>query len=440
MKFTSLLKKLIVEASAYEIKLAQNTKSGPAKDGKKKKPKMSKEVFDLLVQADPTTRLNDVDLQTKDEKELGKVKAGKYVDWIIQSYLKVPTEVQPDHPNYEKELKVMRERFLEDLYKVTDDLKKFDRFKGRLPLEQRQIQKLTPEQLYHAVKDFDLTMVTTSKAERKSAPVHPGGKLIFDSPNLRVIEITDKGPTGKEAACFYGGNNKETRWCTSAPGLSHFDYYIGKGPLYVIFDPSDPNVAPTTGLPVERYQLNFETDSYMDRHDSRIDIIEKLNGPWKELKPLFKSKFAKGLTEAGGTTLRINGFSSGNVGKFVALYGLEELINSQPDTLEELQIRNNEKNGMTIEIPSSIKRFKNLQLILFDNCVETIPDAICELDNLNFLSLMNNPKLKTVPECIADMPNLMFLNTKGSENLVVPEKIRDRAKSKLGNYMYDFQP
>ena len=440
MKFTSLLKKLIVEASAYEIKLAQNTKPGPAKDGKKKKPKMSKEVFDLLVQADPTTRLNDVDLQTKDEKELGKVKAGKYVDWIIQSYLKVPTEVQPDHPNYEKELKAMRERFLEDLYKVTDDLKKFDRFKGRLPLEQRQIQKLTPEQLYHAVKDFDLTMATTSKAERKSAPVHPGGKLIFDSPNLRVIQITDKGHTGKEAACFYGGNNKETRWCTSAPGLSHFDYYIGKGPLYVIFDPSDPNVAPTTGLPVERYQLNFETDSYMDRHDSRIDIIEKLNGPWKELKPLFKSKFAKGLTEAGGTTLRINGFSSGNVGKFVALYGLEELINSQPDTLEELQIRNNEKNGMTIEIPSSIKRFKNLQLILFDNCVETIPDAICELDNLNFLSLMNNPKLKTVPECIADMPNLMFLNTKGSENLVIPEKIRDRAKSKLGNYMYDFQP
>jgi len=440
MKFTSLLKKLIVEASAYEIKLVQNTKPIVAKDGKKKKPKMSKEVFDLLVQADPTTRLNDVDLQTTDEKELGKVKAGKYVDWIIQSYLKVPTEVQSDHPNYEKELKVMRERFLEDLYKVTDDLKKFDRFKGRLPLEQRQIQNLTPEQLYHAVKDFDLTMATTSKAERKSTPVHPGGKLIFDSPNLRVIEIKDKGATGKEAACFYGGNNKETRWCTSAPGLSHFDYYIVKGPLYVIFDPNDPNVAPTTGLPVERYQLNFETDSYMDRHDSRIDIIEKLNGPWKELKPLFKSKFAKGLTEAGGTTLRINGFSSGNVGKFVALYGLEELINSQPDTLEELQIRNNEKNGMTIEIPSSIKRFKNLQLILFDNCIETIPDAICELDNLNFLSLMNNPKLKTVPECIADMPNLMFLNTKGSENLVIPEKIRNRAKSKLGNYMLDFQP
>lgn len=53
---------------------------------------------------------------------------------------------------------------------------------------------------------------------------------------------------------------------------------------------------------------------------------------------------------------------------------------------------------------------------------------------------MNNPQLKTVPECIADMPNLMFLNTKGSENVQIPEKIKKKAKSKLGNYMLDFQP
>ena len=440
MKFTSLLKNMIIEASNYEIKLALNTQAQKNKEGKKLKPKMSKEVFDLLVQADPTTRLNDVDLSSADEKQFEKVKAGKYVDWLVQSYLKIPTETQPGDPNYERELKMLRGRFMEDLYKVTDDLKKYERFKGKLPLEKRQIQNLTPSQLYDAVKDFDLTLATTSKSERKSAPVHPGAKLVYDSPNLRVIQISDKGPAGKEAACFYGGNNQETRWCTSAPGLSHFEYYVGKGPLYVIFNPSDPNVSPGTGLPIERYQVNFETDQYMDRHDHRFDIIEKLNGPWQELKPMFKSKFAKGLTEGGGTSLRINGFNSGNVGKFVALYGLEELINSQPDTLEELQIRNNDKNGMTIEIPDSIKRFKNLQLILFDNCIEKVPDAICELENLNFLSLMNNPKLKTVPECIADMPNLMFLNTKGSENVVIPEKIKKKAKAKLGDYMLDFQP
>jgi Leucine-rich repeat (LRR) protein len=440
MKITTLLKSIIVEASNYEIKLAQNTKPTQTKEGKKVKAKMSKEVFDQLVQADPTTRLNNVDLSTEDIKEFEKVKAGKYVDWIVKSFLNIPTETQHGDPNYPRELKMLQDRFLEDLYKISDDLKKYERFKGRLPLEQRQIQNLTPEQLYNSVKDFDLTMATTTKAERKSAPVHPGGKLIYDSPDLRVVEISDKGPTGKEAACFYGGNNQETRWCTSAPGLSHFEYYVGKGPLYVIYNPSDPNVSHTTGLPMERYQINFETDSYMDRHDHRFDIVEKLNGPWKELKPIFKSKFAKGLTEGGGTSLRINGFSSGNVGKFVSLYGLEELINAQPESLTELQIRNNEKNGIVLQIPDSIKRFKDLELILLQNCVETIPDAICELKNLNFLSLMDNPKLKTVPECIADMPNLMFLNTKGSDNVKIPEKIRKKAKSKLGDYMLDFQP
>lgn len=438
MKFTTLLKNIILEASNYQIKLEKVTKPQAGKDGKKIKPKMSKEIFDLLVQADPTTRLNDVDLTTQNEKDFEKVKAGKYVDWLVQSFLKIQTETQPGDPNYERELKMLRERFIEDLYKVTDDLKKFERFKGKLPIEKRQIQNLTPAQLYDAVKDFDLTMATTTKAERKSAPVHPGGKLIYDTPELRVIEISDKGPTGKEAACFYGGNNVETRWCTSAPGLSHFDYYIGKGPLYVIYNPNDPNVAPTTGLPVERYQVNFETDSYMDRHDHRFDIVEKLNGDWKELKPIFKSKFAKGLTESNGTSLKVNGFNSGNVGKFIGLYGLEELINAQPDTLTEIQIRNNDKNGVIIKIPESITRFKNLELVLFDNCIDSIPDSICKLENLNFLSLMNNPQLKTVPECIADMPNLMFLNIKGSDNVVVPEKVKKKAKSKLGNYMLDF--
>lgn len=440
MKFTSLLKTLIVEASNYQIKLEKLTKPTKDKEGKKIKPLISKEVFDLLVQADPTTRLNNVDLSTQDEKELEKVKAGKYVDWIVKSFLKIPTETKPGDPNYPRELKMLQDRFIEDLYKITEDLKKYERFKGKLPLEQRQIQNLTPEQLYNAVKDFDLTIASTTKAERKSAIVHPGGKLVFDSPTLRVVEISDKGPVGKEAACFYGGNNVETRWCTSAPGLSHFEYYIGKGPLYVIYDPSDEKVASTTGLPIERYQVNFETDSYMDRHDHRFDIIEKLNGPWQELKPMFKPRFAKGLTESGGTSLKVNGFNSGNVGKFIALYGLEELINSQPDTLTEIQIRNNDKNGVIIKIPDSIKRFKNLELVLFDNCIDSLPDAICELKNLNFLSLMNNPQLKTVPECIADMPNLMFLNTKGSENVVIPEKIKKKAKSKLGNYMLDFQP
>ena len=52
--------------------------------------------------------------------------------------------------------KEYKDRFLEDLYKVTDDLKKFERFKGQLPQESRDIAKLTPDSLFGLVKDFKL--------------------------------------------------------------------------------------------------------------------------------------------------------------------------------------------------------------------------------------------------------------------------------------------
>lgn len=439
MKFTTLLKNLIIEQTGYQVKFDKNTKPQKDKEGNVIKPLMSKNEFNTLVQADPTTRLNNVDIDTASKEDLGKIKAGNYVDWLVKQYLNVPTERKPDEQGYVRELMMMRERFFEDLYKVTEDLKKFDRFKKRLPLEKRDINKLNVNSLYDAVKDFDLTLATTTKSERKQAEVHPGAKMIYDSPNLRVIEISDKGPAGKEAACFYGGNQQETRWCTSAPGLSHFDYYINKGPLYVIFDPSDTNVSPKTGLPVERWQLNFETDQYMDRHDHQISLIEKLNGPWKELKELFKPKFAKGLT-VGGTSLSIDNFERGNVGKFVALYGLDELIANLPDTLEEFQIINRERNkDIIIQIPDTISRFKNLSMILLENCIDRIPDSICKLPNLNFISLVSNPKLTTIPECIADIPSLMFLNLQGSNNVEVPEKIKEKSSTALQDGFYDFQ-
>lgn len=438
MKFTSLLKKIILEASNYEIKLELNTKPTKTKDGQVVKPKLSKKEFDMLVQADPNTRLNNVDLEGATKEEMGKVKAGGYTDWLIKQYLNIPTETNPGDAGYDRELKMLKSRFMEDLYKIKEDLTKFDRFKQRLPKDKRDINQYNIESLYDAVQGFDLTLATTTKAERKGAPVHPGAELIYDSPNLRMIRIKDTGEAGKEAACFYGGNQQETRWCTSAPGLSHFDYYIKKGPLYVIFDPSDTNISPKTGLPVERYQLHFETDQYMDRHDRQINLVEKLNGPWKALKEVFKPYFAKGLT-VGGTRFSVDSLTSGNIGKFISLYGLDELIDSLPEDIEEFQIMNRDRNNnININIPNSISRFKKLEMILFENCIDRLPDSICELPNLNFISLVNNPNLKTVPECIADLPNLMFMNLKDSPNVKVPQKIADKATRKMQDGFYDF--
>ena len=436
MKFTSLLKTIIVENSRFEVLLNALTKPSEDKGGVKTKPRLTKREFIELVKADPTTRLNNINIDTASSEELSKVKAGKYVQWLIKSYLMPTTERQPGDNGYEKEVKQVKETFMEDLYKVTDDLKKFDRFKSRIKGE-KDINKMTPDQLYDAVKDFDLTLATTTKAERKSAPVHPGGELAYDGENWRVIEIKDKGPVGKEAACFYGGNNVETRWCTSGPGLNWFERYINKGPLYVIYNPNDTDVSPMTGLPKNRYQFHFPDNQFMDKDDRQQDLVQLLNGPMSELKSFFKPEFAKGLT-VGGEKLVIDSFSHGAIGKFIALYGLDDLIGSLPATLKEFQIQNRGNDKVLITIPEEIGRFKDLHMILLDNCVTSIPESVCTLPKLRFLALINNPGLTSIPECVANLPNLYFLNLKGSNNVEVPESIKAKGTD-MGGGMWDLQ-
>ena len=430
MKFTSLLKSIIVEQSRFEVLLNALTKPGEDKEGNKTKPKLSKKEFMDLVLADPTTRLNNVDIETATSEELGKIKAGSYVPWLVKNYLLPKTESAVGEYSYEREVKRAKEVFLEDLYKVTDDLKKFERFKGRLPQEMRDINKLTPDQLYDAVKDFDLTLATTTKAERKSAPVHPGAKLVFDGPNWRVVEIEDKGQVGKEAACFYGGNNVETRWCTSAPGASWFERYIKDGPLYVVFNPNDTDVSPNTGLPKIRYQFHFPSNQFMDKDDRQQDLVGLLNGPMNDLKAFFKPEFAKGLTGTSGKDFKVDSLSSGAVGKFIALYGLEDLIESLPKTLETFSIQNRDsRETVKIELPQEIGQFKNLVHIITDNIsFKSIPESVCQLKNLKFLAVMKNPELTTVPECIANLPSLMFLNLKESPNAKIPSSITEKGE------------
>ena len=439
MKFTSLLKSIIVEQSRFEVLMNALTKSGKDKEGNKLRPKLSKKEFVDLVLADPTTRLNNVDIETATPEELGKIKAGSYVPWLVKHYLIPKTETSAGDYTYERDVKRAKDVFMEDLYKVTDDLKKFDRFKGRLPKEMRDINKLTPDQLYDAVKDFDLTLATTTKAERKTAPVHPGAKLVYDGENWRVIEIEDKGAVGKEAACFYGGNNQETRWCTSAPGASWFDRYIKDGPLYVIFNPNDTDVSPMTGLPKERYQFHFQSNQFMDKDDRQQDLVQLLNGSMSELKPFFKPEFAKGIV-LGGKELKIESLTSGTVGKFIALYGLEDLMDSLPKSLERILIQNRDsKDPIHVELPEDIGKLQNLTNILTDNITfSKVPDSICNLKNLNFLAITRNPELRTIPDCVADLPNLMFLNLKGCDNVKIPQKIEEKGDP-IGPNMWDLE-
>jgi hypothetical protein len=433
MKFTSILKKVILEEQTrFEVLLDNLTKPRKNKDGEKIKPILSKEDFFNLVQGDPTSRMNNITID--DVKNYSKIKAGAYVQWLIKQYLNPKTESSSDSDYYNTEVKIMKDRFFEDLYGVTNNLKKFDRFKTRLPENFRNINTLNVDELYDLVKDFSLEKTKASKEEKEIAKTtyeHPGGNVEFRGSDWTIVKIDDTSQLGKDAACFYGGNHLEspkgeTNWCTSSPGLSYFERYIKDGPLYVIIPNNwQGKVGEKSGLPSDRYQFHFPSNQFMDKNDRQIDLPGFLNSEGNEMKEYFKPEFAKGLTTGNGKDFEISSLTDGAIGKFISLYGFDDLIDSIPTTIQEFKITNNKDNGLIIKIPNNIDRFSNLTTLLFDNCIDSVPSSICKLNKLLFIGFPNNSKLTEIPECIADMPNLFVLNVQNSNNVVVPKKIED---------------
>jgi hypothetical protein len=433
MKFTSILKKVILEEQTrFEVLLDNLTKPRKNKDGEKIKPILSKEEFFNLVQGDPTSKMNNITIDNV--KNYSKIKAGAYVQWLIKQYLNPKTESSSDSDYYNTEVKIMKDRFFEDLYGVTNNLKKFDRFKTRLPENFRNINTLNVDELYDLVKDFSLEKTKASKEEKEIAKTtyeHPGGNVEFRGSDWTIVKIDDTSQLGKDAACFYGGNHLEspkgeTNWCTSSPGLSYFERYIKDGPLYVIIPNNwQGKVGEKSGLPSDRFQFHFPSNQFMDKNDRQIDLPGFLNSEGNEMKEYFKPEFAKGLTTGNGKDFEISSLTDGAIGKFISLYGFDDLIDSIPTTIQEFKITNNKDNGLIIKIPNNIDRFSNLTTLLFDNCIDSVPSSICKLNKLLFIGFPNNSKLTEIPECIADMPNLFVLNVQNSNNVVVPKKIED---------------
>ena len=159
--------------------------------------------------------------------------------------------------------------------------------------------------------------------------------------------------------------------------------------------------------------------------------IALLNSPiFKTIKESLKERFAEGLTTDGGKRLKIENLKSGDVGKFISLYGLEDIFENLSDDMESIAIYGNEDgSNQTIEIPRSLTRFKNLtQLVLNNGIISEFPDFICELKELSTIGLVRNPQLTSIPECIGLLPELEVVNMKGSP-VKAPQSFEGRLES-----------
>lgn len=464
MKFTSLLSKLIVENTKFQFLYdkyvkPQVSKEKPEGQGPEteKKPKskgmISFDIFKAVVLADPFTKVPEGEnVDTLDVEKMKNIKLGKYSEWLLKRFLQ-PTlsdlgisdqEAQdPAKQQYAKQQ--YAKLFLEDLYKQTERLQFYEKAKQYLPQDKRDINKLSIKDLYDIFQNFQLPEKKRIESERKEAKKtrkgfeHVGGEIIHQGPKWTMIRISDTGAKGKEAAIWYGGFKDvragETDWCTSSPNLSYFEGYIKDGPLYVVFPNDDKGeVGKRTGLPKERYQFHFPSNQFMDREDHRVKLVELLNGEMNELKDIFKPEFAKGLVTKDKDTLDIN-YPQGSAAQFVALYGMDEIFNSAPQTISSINIINNSKDNIALDVPKTISRFQSLQSVMFQNCVKSLPENLGELKKLKFISLPGNQELKSLPESISTLPDLMFVNVMDCPNVVLPKKLEETLEDD-GNGFY----
>ena len=450
MKITSLLSSLITENARLQHVYDNYVKPNPqikTKPGEPARGIMDFDTLKAIIFGDPDTKVpQGFDKEGATFEEMSKVKVGKYVQWMLKNYRQPQLEYEVGTPEYKRAAQEYRRLFIEDMDKMNVDLLKFDRFKNRLPEGERDIARYTPATLSLAVDEFKLTKDSKSaKEERitKENPFqYPGSKIEIVTPNWTIVKIDENTQEGKNAGAYFGGyydtkdEFDETNWCTSKLDGSYFEHYIKDGPYYVVLPNTDTEFGKKTGLPKNRYQFHFPSNQYMNRRDRGINLVEFLNGEGSDLKEYFKPQFAKGLVGTGGDIVEIN-YPDSASGKFIALYGFDELFDSLPDTITKLLITNKSQERIALEVPASIGRFKNLEALMLNNIAKTLPDTICQLKLLNFLALPSNKDLQSLPECIKELPELAFINLKDvNTNIKIPQGLKDRLEDEGMGFFY----
>lgn len=437
VKLNNVLRRILREDSRLDVLIDKYTK--PKKDAEKGKSKalMGLDILGQIIFADPTTKKPQGDFDTTNYSldNLKQVQPGQYVNWMLKNFERPELDENGD-------LSRARALFMEDLFKVTDDLVKFTKYKQYFPVDKRDINKFTPSSLFTFLSNFELpervreklkkTEVKKEIRKEREGFKHPGATVEMVGDKYTVIKIEGDSEKSREAASWYGGyydhEKGESRWCTSPPNSSWFQGYISKGPLYVLLANNDNGkVGERTGLPQERYQFHFPSDMYMDRLDQSINLVDFLNNKAPDLKEYFKPEFAKGLASKGNK-VDIS-YPNSSAGKYIALYGFEELIEQLPDTLTEFGFVNKSSEKLAWDIPASIGRFKQLTMLQLDGIVKTLPDEIGQLSNLFMLVLSNNKQLKSLPPSIGKLNNIVVMNLMGCDKdlfSTLPKEVQDQ--------------
>ena len=364
-------------------------------------------------------------------------------DWVLKSYLSgginkikdISSRLKPSINNF---------NLLKKHKKIDQKLQQFNGLKG---LEEFL------DQYKEQLREIRGELTELEKGRQ-------GGELIYNGKDIKIIQ-----PATVAGACYYG---RGTRWCTSAiKSDNRFDQYNIDGPLYII-QPKRPS------RDQEKYQLQFETNTFADENDINInlsDLIKKypeiialrkynpnvlksVYGEHSSLKQFLQeikdnpinadevNAFFKGLQPFNERILNYlaDNFEIQNDIEYPSmklLYFLEHknILNK----VVKLRLNKNFKYdiqkftnlielyapgyNLSQESLEHIGKLNNLQKLYLDNnLISELPSAIGELSNLQTLSIGYN-KLQKLPDSIKSLSDLQMLNLGNNYLRELPDSI-----------------
>lgn len=199
---------------------------------------------------------------TRIEKDGETIKCGKYTKWILTKYAYFY------YNNIDNFLEIKKIHF-EDLQKLEYYLDLFNRYKGIIPIESRDILKYSSlSKLYTIIKRFDIKDGNNINIFDHITE-NLDYRLMESIQNFNIyIPLTEKG------ASVLGVNSQ---WCTSYGKYSlnkkhtkmsnHFSTYCDDN-LYILINNSNPKI---------KYQFYFKTNMYMDVNDKPVLQLDKFN-------------------------------------------------------------------------------------------------------------------------------------------------------------------
>lgn len=226
---------------------------------------------------------------------------GGYSEWIIKQFISSPMKW---------------ERWIEDAYKIKEDLSYFFRLKAKLPPEARDINRIkSPEALYDLIKPF-LKELKATKAQSTA-----GVTTLLHSGAVQMYI-----PTTFEASQHLGSN---TRWCTAASsGERYFQQYSKDGPLFVVF----VDRADNEHEEVDKYQLHFPTGQFMDSDDRAISLKADLLDHYPQVAEVLRDYFVREIE--AGKDVKDNAKNLDTIGQSALL---DPLVKSGKLTVDHLE-------------------------------------------------------------------------------------------------------